>query len=67
MEKCSFCVHRIKDTKNTARLEGRSLKTNEVKTACKHLVQPAPLLLVLNDPESDVTKAFKNDLGLTHC
>ena len=34
MEKCTMCVHRIRDAQNTARLEGRELKEGDVNTAC---------------------------------
>ncbi len=62
MEKCSFCVHRIKETKNVARLEGRSLKTDEVKTACQTACPASAITFGdINDPESAVAKAFKHD------
>jgi Fe-S-cluster-containing dehydrogenase component len=34
MEKCSFCVQRIRDAENRASLEGRGLEPDEFTTAC---------------------------------
>jgi molybdopterin-containing oxidoreductase family iron-sulfur binding subunit len=34
MEKCTFCVQRIRDTQNHARLEDRPIKDGEFTTAC---------------------------------
>lgn len=35
IEKCSFCVQRIQEGKLTAKREGRSLRDQDVKTACQ--------------------------------
>jgi Fe-S-cluster-containing dehydrogenase component/anaerobic selenocysteine-containing dehydrogenase len=35
MEKCTFCVQRIRDVKDKAKDEGRKLKDLELKTACQ--------------------------------
>jgi len=35
MEKCTFCVQRIRDAKDTARDEGRLVRDGEVQTACQ--------------------------------
>ncbi|MGQ0764702.1 MAG: 4Fe-4S dicluster domain-containing protein [Gemmatimonadota bacterium] len=34
MEKCTFCVQRIRDAENLARLENRELRADEFTTAC---------------------------------
>jgi molybdopterin-containing oxidoreductase family iron-sulfur binding subunit len=34
MEKCSFCVQRIRETENLAKLENREVKPDEFTTAC---------------------------------
>ncbi|HEY0779775.1 MAG TPA: 4Fe-4S dicluster domain-containing protein, partial [Gemmatirosa sp.] len=34
MEKCTFCVHRIRDAEHRAKLEGRELVADEFTTAC---------------------------------
>ncbi len=64
MEKCTFCVHRIKDAKNTARLEKRDLKDGEIKTACQQ-VCPADAIAFgdINDSKSQVAKMFQDARG----
>jgi molybdopterin-containing oxidoreductase family iron-sulfur binding subunit len=34
MEKCSFCVQRIRDAENVASLENREVRPDEFTTAC---------------------------------
>jgi len=34
MEKCSFCVQRIREAENLAKVEGREMKADEFTTAC---------------------------------
>lgn len=62
MEKCSFCVQRIKAAKDVAKSEARGLKGDEVKTACQ---QSCPTQAIVfgdvNDPESRVAKIFKSE------
>ena len=62
VEKCSFCVQRIQEKKMQAKLEERSLKDGEIKTACAQAC-PADALVFgdLNDPESKVSKMFKDE------
>jgi molybdopterin-containing oxidoreductase family iron-sulfur binding subunit len=61
MEKCSFCVQRIKEVKNRARDENRKIKDGEVKPACVQTC-PADALIFGNllDPESRVAAAVKD-------
>ena len=61
MEKCSFCVQRIQEKKLQAKLENRKLKDNEIKTACMQAC-PANAIVFgnLNDPDSKVSKLFKD-------
>ena len=61
MEKCSFCVHRIKEGKNTAKLEKRDLKDGDIKTACQQ-VCPADAIVFgdLNDTNSRVSQMAKD-------
>lgn len=62
MEKCSFCVHRIKAAKSQARIENRTLKDGDVKVACQTACPTDGIVFGdLNDPESQVAKAFHND------
>jgi molybdopterin-containing oxidoreductase family iron-sulfur binding subunit len=59
MEKCSFCIHRIRYAKSNAKLEDRKLKANEVQTACQ---QSCPSHAITfgdrNNAEDTVTSAF---------
>ncbi len=61
IEKCSFCVQRIQEKKLDAKLENRTLEDGEIKTACMQ-VCPSDAIIFgdLNDPESRVSKLFKD-------
>jgi len=62
MEKCTFCVHRIKYHKNQAKLEQRELKDGEVKTACEQVCPSNAITFGdLNDAESRVAKIFRHE------
>ena len=60
MEKCTFCVQRIKQAQSDARELGRDLKDGEVITACQ---QTCPTQAItfgnLMDPESKVSQTAK--------
>jgi molybdopterin-containing oxidoreductase family iron-sulfur binding subunit len=64
MEKCSFCVQRIQAGKLKAKLENRTIKDGDVKTACQQTC-PADAIIFgdIHDPESEVAKHFKNERG----
>ena len=55
MEKCSFCVQRIREAGNRAAVEGRDVHDGEVRTACQS-VCPAEVITFGNikDPDSRV-------------
>ena len=57
MEKCTFCVQRIKQSQSAARQLGRDVKDGEVLTACQ---QTCPTQAItfgnLMDPESQVSR-----------
>ena len=55
MEKCTFCVQRIEETKIEARRLGQPLADGAIKTACQQ-VCPAEAIVFgdLNDPKSRV-------------
>ncbi|MCF8260217.1 MAG: TAT-variant-translocated molybdopterin oxidoreductase [Melioribacteraceae bacterium] len=64
MEKCTFCVQRIMDSRETAIREGRQLKGSDVTTACQ---QACPTNAIVfgdtNDAESEVSKYRNHELG----
>jgi molybdopterin-containing oxidoreductase family iron-sulfur binding subunit len=57
MEKCTFCIQRIKRTKQDAAQEGRPVADGDVQPAC---VQSCPAEAMafgdLNDPNSKVSR-----------
>jgi Fe-S-cluster-containing dehydrogenase component len=61
MEKCTFCVQRIKTSEIQAEAEKRPLKDGEVQPAC---VQTCPTKAMvfgdLNDPESEVSRLARS-------
>lgn len=64
MEKCSFCVHRIKEGKNKAKLEKRDLRDGEIKSACQQVCPTDAIVFGdLNNKESQVAKMFQDARG----
>lgn len=62
MEKCSFCVQRIQESKLKAKREGKSMKEVEVKTACQRTCPSNAIVFGdLHNPESEISKLFKNE------
>ena len=61
MEKCSFCIHRVRHAQRRANNEMRSLKDGEVQTACQQAC-PADAIVFgdLNNPDSRVVQEKKN-------
>jgi Fe-S-cluster-containing dehydrogenase component len=62
MEKCSFCVQRIRDAQNRASLEGgRALADGEIVPACQQTC-PAEAIVFGNirDPQSKVAQFTAN-------
>ncbi len=61
MEKCSFCVQRIRETQKRAGLESRPLHRDEVATACQQAC-PADAITFgdLNDDQSQVSQSMRN-------
>ncbi len=61
MEKCTYCVQRIREAQRQANVEQRPLRDGEVKTACQQ-VCPAEAISFgdLNDPNSKVSRDKQN-------
>jgi anaerobic selenocysteine-containing dehydrogenase/Fe-S-cluster-containing dehydrogenase component len=63
MEKCSFCMQRIRDAENRAALEeGREVRDGEIVPACQQSC-PAEAIVFgnLRDPESRVSQVVANE------
>ena len=63
MEKCSFCMQRIRDAENRAALEeGRDVRDGEIVPACQQSC-PAEAIVFgnLRDPESRVAQVIDNE------
>ena len=57
MEKCSYCIQRVRQANKRANIENRAIEEGEVKTACQQAC-PANAIAFgnLNDAASDVSK-----------
>ena len=62
MEKCTFCVQRIRDAGNRAALEGREVHDEEVRPACQ-TVCPSDVITFGNikDPDSRVAHLARDE------
>ena len=62
MEKCSFCVQRIRRTERDLKNDGRDLRDGEVQPACAQTCPTDALVFGnMKDPESRVSKLAKSD------
>jgi len=62
MEKCSFCLQRIKKAKQTAKKENRTVNDGDFQTACQQACPTGAIIFGnINDPKSVVTQAKKID------
>lgn len=61
MEKCTFCIQRIRNAQHRAKQENRKVKDGEVQPAC---VQSCPAKVFtfgdLLDPDSEISKVTRN-------
>ena len=66
MEKCTFCVQRIKASEQQVKAENREMKDGELKPACAQSC-PATAIVFgdLNDPESRVSRLARSARGET--
>jgi molybdopterin-containing oxidoreductase family iron-sulfur binding subunit len=61
MEKCSWCVQRIRKSQQQADNENRDLRPNEIETACQQACPTDAITFGdLNNPESDVVREKQN-------
>jgi Fe-S-cluster-containing dehydrogenase component len=64
MEKCTFCIQRIRTKEENAALENRPVGEGEIVPAC---AQSCPTRAIrfgdINDPNSQLTKWMKNPRG----
>jgi len=65
MEKCSFCVQRLQEGKLKAKIKGGTTlakpEDGSIKTACQQSCPTGAILFGdLNDPESAISKAYKD-------
>ena len=61
MEKCTFCIHRVRSTQRQARNEDRPMQTDEVTTACQDACPTNAITFGdLNDPESELVEKRQN-------
>jgi len=60
MEKCTFCIHKIRGEKSDARIEKRTLKDGDVQTACQ-MTCPTKAIVFgdMNDKNSGVSQKFQ--------
>ena len=64
MEKCTFCIQRIRGAQNTAKLEDRNVKDGEVKPACAQACPSGALAFGnVKDPEATVVKWKRDPRG----
>ncbi len=62
MEKCTFCVQRIRRAEETALVEKRALQDGEAMPACVQACPSSALVFGdLNDPNSKATKLVRNN------
>jgi len=64
MEKCTFCVQRIRGAQNQARLEDRNVRDGDIVTACAQACPSEAIVFGdLNDRNSQVFKLAGNPRG----
>ena len=66
MEKCTFCVQRIKESKVLAKRKGKVFNGEDVVTACQEACPTEAIVFGdVNDPENQVSEAFIDERGFS--
>ena len=66
MEKCTFCIQRIRRGTRNAKEENRELEDGEITSACQAACSTQAIPFgALNDPESKVSIISKEDRSYT--
>jgi len=64
MEKCTFCVQRIRNADQVAKREGRALRDKDVVPACGAACPASAIVFGdISDPQSEVSKLSRNNRG----
>ncbi len=64
MEKCSFCIQRIRNSHDTAKDEGRDIRDGDLMTACQQTCSTGAIEFGnLLDPKSRVSVSSHNERG----
>ncbi|HEX7507735.1 MAG TPA: 4Fe-4S dicluster domain-containing protein, partial [Polyangia bacterium] len=64
MEKCTFCVQRIRNADHVAKREGRPLRDKDVVPACGAACPASAIVFGdIGDPDSEVSKLSRNNRG----
>lgn len=64
MEKCTFCIQRIREKKEVAKEEGRRLRDGEIIPACAQTCPTEAIVFGdLKDPKSRVSKLWNSQRG----
>ncbi len=62
MEKCSMCIQRIQAGKLQAKIQNRKVKDGDIQMACQQACSANAIIFGdANDPESEVSKALRNE------
>jgi Fe-S-cluster-containing dehydrogenase component len=62
MEKCTYCVQRIRETEIHARIDGRAIRDGEIRTACQQSCPAGAIVFgSIADPRSEVTALHANE------